>query len=297
MSGHRPPITPSLAHSLDSSTPSLSFVRSANSSLTCLLTQSTCMMSSGSDEQLSGFLAHAVLQAERAHTGRGIWDEYYTSERVSERVSEGEGEGEGVSERVSELVSSAALKGLQHCVENAVDSIYHYSRFIVLYDECVSEGVAQGGDDSHQRPVACASGFLYPEVSMGKVLRGLRVANEEVMQWTSEESDAAEDRLGFLSQTFPEGVDFTGRWMIEGVYTRTSCRGRGLASRVIKSVLEQGRVRECKEALITCAVGNTPAYQLYTKLGFTSLGCGDSEECMKKLGTRGFHVLRYVYPQ
>lgn len=222
------------------------------------------------------FLANAILHAERAHTGRGIWDVYYSSRQQQQ------------NDETTDDVTVAAQKGLLHCVENAVDSIYHYDRFVILRDDCKDGGGSQ--------PVACACGFKYPDVNMGKVLKGLRTANEEVLGWTGDDCDRAEASLSFLSQTFPDGVEFTDRWMIEAVFTDPGCRGRGLAYEVLTQVLQRGRDQGCKEALITCAVGNTPAFQLYTKLGFESQGAGDSEECQQQLSTRGFHVLRYVYP-
>jgi GNAT superfamily N-acetyltransferase len=252
----------------------------------------------------SEFLAHAILQAERAHTGRGIWDEYYHCKETSTNDSGGD-----------DNVSTAnVLSTLKHCVENAADSIYHFERFIVARDstDCVnsdsnssatnsasdidgSSGSSSGSSITTRPPVACACGFRYPDVTMGHVLKGLRTANSHLLQWSSEESERAEARLSFLSNSFPAGVDFAEKWMIEAVFTDPLRRGRGLAAAVLTQVLQLGRDCGCKEAVIVCAVGNTPALQLYAKLGFEPLGCGDSEECMRKLMTPGFNVLRYVY--
>ena len=223
----------------------------------------------------SKFLAHAILLAERCHTGRGIWDEYYSRHSLG-------GDKETGGSDAADRDTADALTCLQYCVENTEDALYYFNRFIVVRNV-------------NGNPVSCACGFKYPEASMGNALKGLRKANEELLQWTREESDEAESRLSFLGESFPDGIDFTGKWMIEAVYTHSSERGKGLAQRVMKHVLQLGRDAGCDEALITCAVGNDPAFRLYTKLGFEPLGCGNSQECMQRIHSQGFYVLRYSY--
>lgn len=228
----------------------------------------------------SAFLANAILHAERAHTGRGIWDAYYC-EQVSDTNES--------SDNDDNVTTAVALKCLQHCVEHANNSIYSFERFVVM---CESDD----GRGTSGQPVACASGFMYPEVNMGTVLSGLRVANEELLHWTNEQSDLAEARLSFLSEAFPD-VEFADKWMIEGVFTSPACRGRGLGVEVLKRVLQRGRaLHGCSEAYIVCADGNEAAMKMYRKAGFQVLAkCGGSEACVQHIRTRGFHVLHYVY--
>ena len=76
-------------------------------------------------------------------------------------------------------------------------------------------------------PMACACGFRAPAGS-GLVFEALRTANTAVLGWDAEHTARAEARLSFMPQTFPSGVAFAGRLLIEGVYTEAACRGQGL---------------------------------------------------------------------
>lgn len=218
----------------------------------------------------AAFLAEAVLTAERAHTGRGLWDVYF---------SESE-------DMTKEQVTCNALVALQRCIEEGRNAIYYHKRFLIIRDTSIPEGA---------KPVATACAYKYPDVSILTTLKCLEDGCRETLGWTDSTLQNAESRLSFLSECFPDNVEFDGRWLIEGVYADPSYRGKGLATRIMKQLLQKGQEEGCKEALITCAVGNTPAFSLYTKLGFEPLGHGSSRKCLEEMSTEGFYLLRYVF--
>ena len=62
-----------------------------------------------------------------------------------------------------------------------------------------------------------------------------------------------------------DGEDF---WTIENVATLPSCRGRGLAGRLVEHVLPEGRRLGLSTAQIIFSIGNEAAANAYAKAGF-----------------------------
>jgi ribosomal protein S18 acetylase RimI-like enzyme len=207
------------------------------------------------------FLGNAVLQAERAHTGRGVWDEFF-------------GSCESAVKYLSLACKSSDIAG----------NIYHYSRFFVVRDNETGEPLASACCYSSSE-----CGFISTADIVGKGL-----VKDSI--WTEAEAEAATNRLLFTGDCFPPDLSWDGsRWMIEGVYTDSRCRGKGLGEMVLRAALEAGRASGENNCWITCAVGNCSAHRLYERIGFTLLGAGSNEECIAKFFTPGFEVLNFVY--
>lgn len=207
------------------------------------------------------FLGFAVLQAERAHTGRGVWDEYF-------------GSCDSAVKYLSLACRSSDIEG----------NIYHYSRFFVVRDSVTGKPLASACGYSSSE-----CGFISTATIVGKGL-----VNDSI--WTEDEAEAATNRLLFTGDCFPPNLSWDGcRWMIEGVYTDSQFRGKGYGELVLRAAIEAGRENGQNNCWITCAVGNSSAHRLYDRIGFTLLGAGYNEECIAKLSTPGFEVLNFAY--
>lgn len=201
------------------------------------------------------FLGTAIFEAERAHTGRGIWDvalSQFTKERV--------------------------IEFLQRACAEDLNSHFHISRFLVARDDSGA-------------PAAAACGFFYPECSLFKSLPGISEAITSMEpNITLEDASKLWKSLSFLDEAFPD-VEYNNSWMIEAVYTDPAHRGQRLAQHILQAVIEDGLAKGHQRVLISCAVGNYAAMHSYQKVGFELLGTGHSEECLQGLGSSGYHVL------
>jgi GNAT superfamily N-acetyltransferase len=212
-------------------------------------------------DELKEFLGVAIRDSERAHTGKGLWDigllDYCNEERA-------------------EILGETCL--------NAVEAHFHVSRMFVAVDGTTN------------KPVAALCGFYYPEYRLGKTFDCISTTiSEKYHSKFSSVEDAKKiwDPVNlFLDDSFPEEVDYDNSWMIEAVYTSPRYRGQGLASKLMLEVLKKGKSLGYHKSLITCAVGNEKARSIYEKFGYQLVGTGNSEECMKSIGSPGFYVLR-----
>jgi ribosomal protein S18 acetylase RimI-like enzyme len=125
------------------------------------------------------------------------------------------------------------------------------------------------------------AGFLVAEVD-GRAAAALsgyepRVANDAVLEtaslevfaqlaWTRERLAALARSTAVAKTCSPECPD--DHWVIEWVATRPEYRGRGLVSRLLIRILDEGRVRGYTRAQISLLIGNTPAEAAYRSAGF-----------------------------
>lgn len=202
----------------------------------------------------SAFLGLAVRNAERAHTGKGLWDVF-----------------------AGDSCDIAPI--LEHAIVNDVNSQFHISRFWVVRDSTTGDCTA------------CACGFIYPDCSIENSKPGISTAMSALCSCSESDISAAWDRLKFLDDCFPD-FEYSGSWMIEAVFTAPDQRRKGLAVQVIKAVLNEGRIRSgCRKAIITCAIGNDAALRVYERLGFAVVGKGESDAALRALGSSGFYLL------
>jgi GNAT superfamily N-acetyltransferase len=210
-------------------------------------------------DDLKEFLGVAILNAERSHTGRSLWD--IALESFSE------------ADRTNILAETCLNKPRCH---------FHASRIIVARDIAAN------------KPVGCVCGHFFPEFRLGKTLDCVSqvILEKYPTRFNSiEEVKSLWESASFLKKSFPADVDSCDSWMIDVVYTSPEYRGQGLASRLLMEVLEKGILSGHKWAMIACAVGNEKALGAYKKCGFRLLGTGDSVECMNSVGFPGFDVL------
>ena len=60
-------------------------------------------------------------------------------------------------------------------------------------------------------------------------------------------------------------------WVVEWVALRPEARGKGVADRLLREILDRGRAAGFRKAQITYLVGNTPAQRAYERVGFTEM--------------------------
>jgi GNAT superfamily N-acetyltransferase len=210
----------------------------------------------------SSFLGEAILMAERAHTGTGIWDIF-----------------------IGEDDTLLAIRVLTSVVANAESSVYHYSRFLVARD-------------LGNLPIASACGYLYPKFTISRTYDQLGHALQSERGWSSVDLQLAISRMDFLEESFPSDIDWntSGVWMIEAVFVSPSYRGRGIASAILTAVRDQGRSTGVDKCWITCAIGNDSASSVYKKLGFQEIGSiPHNQDCLDKIYCPGFRVYEYTY--
>jgi len=212
------------------------------------------------------FLSICVRDAERAHTGRGIWDTLVPPRPIPFDIT----------------TTLAAV-----CA-NDEKSHFHYRKFTVVRERETG------------KPVAAACGFVYPTNSLSMTLEGLRDAFvKDGIYSNKEEGDLYLKKLNeFLDGSFPSDIDYDNSWLVEAVYTSPEVRGKKLASQLVNRLFEEGRslgTAVAKRCLISCAVGNTAAYKLYASLGFYDLGKGENQGCLNAIGSPGFHMFSKDY--
>ena len=223
------------------------------------------------------FLVKCIIDAERAHTGKGFWD-CMLPEDLQDKLP----------------------KILAYMVENDNNAFFQYSRFSVIRDE--NTGNAVSG--------LCA--FMFPEFSLDKLKPGLYKALDVILNngentkvYTETDFDGFYENINFVGSGFPDNCGpyyVANTWLLESVYTESSHRGRGYMGKLLNHVIEQGKQTSqalklipdsipCKECVICVAIGNDPAVSVYKRVGFEMVGSGNSELCMNNLGSPGFHVL------
>ena len=95
----------------------------------------------------------------------------------------------------------------------------------------------------------------------------------------------AQDRMGRVLPCVPESLE--GAWIIDSVATLPEYRGRGLAGRLLESILDRGRELGFRQAQINIYIGNTPAQRLYEKQGFAVIDENRCPDFEQEIGSPG----------
>jgi GNAT superfamily N-acetyltransferase len=219
------------------------------------------------------FLALAIRDSERAHTGVGIWDVAI---------------GDDVSNE-----SRSLFAVLRHACLNDIQSHFHYSHFLVI---TVSGAVDD--EEGAENIVGAGCCYRYPDFCVPKSYPGMSLATRLCRPEVSvEESVRMWDKIDiFLDNVFPS-YDYDNTWMLESIYIAEGHRQSGLGVKLIQTLFEQGRhcPHKPKECLTVCAIGNYAAYRAYERAGFTCVGDGRDEKAEVALGYPGFHLFRKQY--
>jgi ribosomal protein S18 acetylase RimI-like enzyme len=84
--------------------------------------------------------------------------------------------------------------------------------------------------------------------------------------WSDAEFQAIAERITPVLTCISEPAP--GAWIIENVATRPEYRRRGLADKLLKTMLDIGRSKGYRVGQISVMIGNTPAQCAYEKAGF-----------------------------
>ena len=102
------------------------------------------------------------------------------------------------------------------------------------------------------------SGYLALQKALPEVYKKL-----DLPEHTFQE---ANDRASKILACLPKELD--NAWVIDSVATMPEYRGRGIAERLLKAIITEGRKNGYSTAQINMYAGNEPALRLYKKLGF-----------------------------
>jgi GNAT superfamily N-acetyltransferase len=227
------------------------------------------------------FLKIAIREAERAHTGIGLYDCLVDEEIVGGRFNH--------DDAVAEMIKFMVLY--------EPNSIFYYKRFLI------------GKPENSEQNIACVTAFPYPEYGVECSIPSFCRSMMEVFSCSEELVKKSWDRCSFMKDAFPD-VNCDGTWMIDAVYTDKNFRGHGIASSLVQEAMKlryshdlasyeiftrpehpSSALRPC---MLSCIHGNDRAKSLYESLGFKVQGggAGYSEECLKYLHTEGFYLMK-----
>ena len=178
----------------------------------------------------ASFLAWVMQEADRMGGTVGGLDLIF-NERESSRL---------------ELLASIA------CSE--IDSVSHYSRFVVA---------EVGGV-----PAAALAGYVPDGIPAGS---GARVTEQAARQagWTADAIESLLERAARYVSAPYFRVPIPGDTLrVEWVATRPEFRGRGLNRALHEALFERGRASGLRTAHVGTAIGNQPAIAAYRAVGF-----------------------------
>lgn len=177
------------------------------------------------------FLAWAVLTASRGHLSRGWFD-------IALNRPE-----------------SACLTFLTQLTLTATQSLWHYSRFLVVEEDVGAVATLSAFPAAEVYPIT--------PIAISQAVEAAGLPSEErTLIWER-------GSYAFACTKPPR----TGCLMIENVATLPGYRNRGYSAALLERALEIGRAQGLVAAQITFLIGNEVAERLYTKAGF----CFDNE--------------------
>ena len=118
-------------------------------------------------------------------------------------------------------------------------------------------------------PVAALCGYD-PRESGGPVLFRAMAEVGQALGWSAQRFAGVSERLGPIGTCAADPC--AGAWVIENVATRPELRRRGLCVELLDRILERGRCRGHRRALVSVLIGNTAAERAYEKVGFRVVG-------------------------
>jgi ribosomal protein S18 acetylase RimI-like enzyme len=143
------------------------------------------------------------------------------------------------------------LDYLERMLTSEARSFMHHSGFLVA---------EVGG-----RAAAALSGYE-PKRTNDALLREASLEVFGQLAWPRERLAEIAGNSAVAKTCNPETPD--DHWVVEWVATRPELRGRGLVSRLLGEILDEGRARGYRRAQISLLIGNAPAQSAYQSAGF-----------------------------
>ena len=195
----------------------------------------------------ASFLAKIILMAGRAHVKKGIWE-----------VILG-----GTEEEI--------LCFLQCLSNTKTPHLFHYSCYLIAEEIGFGPIGGLGGYDPK------ISGYQALQQAIPEVFRKLNLPGIAV-------KDTVE-RSSKLLACLPKTI--AGAWVIDSVATLPEHRGKNVAGKLLKKILEIGKKQGHSQAQVSMYIGNEPALQLYRKFGFEIIEENRDEYFEKNIGSPG----------
>ena len=178
--------------------------------------------------QDAAFLARSVLIAGRAHVSKGIWEVVLNS-------SEKE-----------------CLRFLEHVIVTEIPHLFHYTFYFIAETIDSTPVGSLGGYDPKKH------GYQALQLALPEVYKKLHFPKQLFQK--------ANERAAKILACLPRDID--NAWVIDSVATMPGYRGRGVAERLLQTVMDEGKKQGYSLAHIVMYAGNEPALQLYKKMGF-----------------------------
>jgi ribosomal protein S18 acetylase RimI-like enzyme len=177
--------------------------------------------------------------------------------------------GRGIWEVILGLPEEQCLHFLRLLSTTIVHHLFHYSCYLVAEVNGVPKAGLGGYD-----PSISGNGALF--LALPEVFRrvGGRPPN-------APEANTPPRILNCI----PEPVE--GAWMIDSVAAVPDSRRQGIVSRLLETVLQQGRDKGFRHAQVNIYIGNTAAQRLYERQGFAIMDEIIDPYFEAEIGSRG----------
>jgi ribosomal protein S18 acetylase RimI-like enzyme len=179
----------------------------------------------------ASFLAKSILIAGRAHVKKGIWEVILGS------------------------TEEECIGFLHHVSITQIPHLFHYSYYLIAEEA----GIGLIGSLGGYNPTV--SGYQALQQAIPEVIKKLNIPEQNLK--------ASEERSTKILACLPKEIE--GAWVIDSVATMPGYREKGVASELIKKILEKGGKEGHSQAQVNMYIGNEPALNLYRKFGFKRL--------------------------
>jgi len=115
------------------------------------------------------------------------------------------------------------------------------------------------------KPVAALSGYDSATKGMDTFLTNL-METVRARDWSPEHQSLLGTRMLPVTTCTPDSPP--GVWIVEWVAALPEARGKGVAGRLLRAILERGRAAGYTRSQIAYLIGNAPARQAYERVGF-----------------------------
>ncbi|MDX1776544.1 MAG: GNAT family N-acetyltransferase [Desulfobulbales bacterium] len=159
--------------------------------------------------------------------------------------------GKGIWEEVLNTNETGCLQFLQQITVTPVPHLFHYTCSLVAE----VDNIPAGSLSAYNPRIA---GYQALQAALPDVYRRLGLS--------AQASQGAGQRGARILACLPEGL--ADAWVIDSVATMPEFRGRGIAENLLRKVLDAGRNLGHSLSQVNMYIGNRPALNLYTKLGF-----------------------------
>jgi len=175
----------------------------------------------------------------------------------------------GIWEVILNLPEDKCLGFLKTLSVTDVPHLFHYSCYLIAE----TEGRAVGGLGGYDPTIL---GYAALQQALPEVFKKSGISPPE---------DIGSGRTQKITACIPPALE--GAWIIDSVATHINFRRKGIAGRLLDSILSAGRDKGFRYAQISLYIGNTAAQRAYEKQGFRLLDEWRDPYFEKEIGSPG----------